>query len=1279
MFGHGRPITTRRNFATRTAPGVRAWLACAVVVLLSTTSRAESSLQLRVAWGGGAPQQWFGTVTLTEGRLFLHRPLGIEADEPGSIWVAENRLEIRQKSPREYDGVDVFVVAPLDAKLLFSITADPRQPPVNQELRLADVIQKPFSRPLDDRNNRLLVRRAPGDMLRVLLPRNSLVFDCLERVSIDVKPHLLPVAQGANVRIKSRLVAKGGGDELWSEVHDVTRSANDDTTPDVLSLELTMPETEGVYDLIVEASERNPLRWHKPIASRHVQFMVVSDEPPPHEPDRTPWAKVFEIDPANPGWADRLKSLSRMPGWRQGPLGNGHAQARQHALGPVVQLGPAASPDDLAWEAYPLEIEKPGVPHLLEVEFPSDIPQTLGISVLEPNAAGHITPIGLDSGVYTRPQTPSSPVEWHKHRVVFWPRTKSPLVLITNRGQGESAAYGKIRVLAGPTRLPPAIQAPFDRSERLFAAYYDRPLFTENFGAVESLDSWSGRSLDDWQTFYEGATRLVEYLNHAAYNGLMLAVLADGSTIYPSDLLQPTPRYDTGPFFDSAQDPFRKDGLELLLRIFDREGGKLIPAIQFSAPLPALEALARGTDPQTSGIALVGADGRPWTASHMPRRELAPYYNPLNPHVQEAMLAVVREIVQRYGHHPAFTGLAIQLSAHGYAQVPGEAWGFDDATIAAFERDKQVRVPGAGAERFAERARHLLGAERKTWLEWRAEKLADFHFRMQRELATVRPDALFYLAPVDMFDTPEARRALAPGVSSRGPVEEVLLTMGIRASLYRDRQGLVFLRPQSVTPPAPVAATALASELAQSTELDALARESFLAGSLFCHQPPQARLSSFEAKSPFGQDKTYAWLVSQMSPAGFENRERFVRSLARLDSHVIFDGGWLLPLGQEDSLASLVAAFRRLPAGEFESLAEIDPVTVRALVRDGSSYFYFVNDSAWPVTVSMQVQSPPGVRVDELSGSRRLHPIQSNRWDLALEPYDLIAVRFASDKIKLTKFAVTPSELVQGELQRRIDDLGRRLAVLESRPQLAGPKNPGFENSTRGQPANWTLTAIPPTSAAAVVERRQGFLGTSAVRLQSNGQSASLTSEPFAAPKTGRLSLSVRLRVDNADVQPGLRLSVEGAHDGAMYNPFAMVGGGAGAAPLPGDWATSQFILKIEDVPAAGLSDLRVRFDLIGPGAVWIDDVQLYHLEFDRTERFKLAGRLVLAAKQLEDGNWGECQRELDGYWPRFLSANVPLVRQSQAAAADPATEAAGEKQATRPRAIEKVKDWLKR
>ena len=78
------------------------------------------------------------------------------------------------------------------------------------------------------------------------------------------------------------------------------------------------------------------------------------------------------------------------------------------------------------------------------------------------------------------------------------------------------------------------VATPSQIDRRLLAGYYDRPLVTKNFSAPESIDSWSGRSLDDWKTFYEGGSRLTDYLKHVGFNGLMLSVVADGGAIYPS-------------------------------------------------------------------------------------------------------------------------------------------------------------------------------------------------------------------------------------------------------------------------------------------------------------------------------------------------------------------------------------------------------------------------------------------------------------------------------------------------------------------------------------------------------------------------------------------------------------------------------------------------------------------------------------------------------------------------------------------------------------------------
>ena len=92
MTGQGSPMTSP---ARRTSPmhlaigwGCQWMLAAALVVCAPAWLPAES-LKIRIAWGGGAERIWQGKITLSEGRLDQPRPLGIEADEPGSMWIQD--------------------------------------------------------------------------------------------------------------------------------------------------------------------------------------------------------------------------------------------------------------------------------------------------------------------------------------------------------------------------------------------------------------------------------------------------------------------------------------------------------------------------------------------------------------------------------------------------------------------------------------------------------------------------------------------------------------------------------------------------------------------------------------------------------------------------------------------------------------------------------------------------------------------------------------------------------------------------------------------------------------------------------------------------------------------------------------------------------------------------------------------------------------------------------------------------------------------------------------
>src|SRR5207248_7268194 len=163
------------------------------------------------------------------------------------------------------------------------------------------------------------------------------------------------------------------------------------------------------------------------------------------------------------------------------------------------------------------------------------------------------------------------------HRLVCWPQTRTPYLLLVNRREAGNAIFGRIDIQAGPLALPPLAIASASFATRTLAAYYDKPLFAENFSAPEALDPTSHRGFDDWVTFTSAGLRLTETLQHAGYNALVLTAACEGSAIYPSRLLEPTPKYDSGVFFESGQDAVRKDILEFLFRICDRSGMVLVP------------------------------------------------------------------------------------------------------------------------------------------------------------------------------------------------------------------------------------------------------------------------------------------------------------------------------------------------------------------------------------------------------------------------------------------------------------------------------------------------------------------------------------------------------------------------------------------------------------------------------------------------------------------------------------------------------------------------------
>ncbi len=161
----------RREQGGAPAKKLRRWAFLAFIFLLPYVTWAEE-LRLRITWGGGRERQWQGVVTLSEGRFAELRPLGIEANEPASMYLeqggrTDQRLIIRQRSSRAYDAFDVLVTAPLSARCMIQLTAvDAPDRPLNVEIPLADVVQEFVNKDLDGQGNRLLAIRAGRSIAR---------------------------------------------------------------------------------------------------------------------------------------------------------------------------------------------------------------------------------------------------------------------------------------------------------------------------------------------------------------------------------------------------------------------------------------------------------------------------------------------------------------------------------------------------------------------------------------------------------------------------------------------------------------------------------------------------------------------------------------------------------------------------------------------------------------------------------------------------------------------------------------------------------------------------------------------------------------------------------------------------------------------------------------------------------------------------------------------------------------------------------------------------------
>ncbi len=143
----------------------------------------------------------------------------------------------------------------------------------------------------------------------------------------------------------------------------------------------------------------------------------------------------------------------------------------------------------------------------------------------------------------------------------------------------------------------------------------------------------------------------------------------------------------------------------------------------------------------------------------------------------------------------------------------------------------------------------------------------------------------------------------------------------------------------------------------------------------------------------------------------------------------------MLPMGQEAAIRDMAAAYRALPAIRFEPVDHgqtpdaAQPVVFRSGTYGGRTYLYAVNDAPFP-DARVHVEAGAGCRIEKLSGTRKIQPLKPDAnsgyyWEVALEPYDLVAVQLSEPNVQCSAPQVAWPDTVESALSLQIRRLGR--------------------------------------------------------------------------------------------------------------------------------------------------------------------------------------------------------------------------------------------------------------
>jgi hypothetical protein len=1065
------------------------------------------------------------------------------------------------------------------------------------------------------------------------------VFEPGAPVPITASFNILASEPGdVTLRCSAELTPIRGGEPIWRQDWQTVGDTNALTQPRH-ALTMTAPSVEGTYVLEIKATweslaDKPGNRLSRIVrrrrgggiassASRRLTLAVVADRPPATAPPARGDGAAVEVDAID---------LARAKGHRPSAAGRSSLEGAGRWSWPVPESAlieaplrdrlrgwinrggvehavlAAADGSGLAWSAVGLRVAHPDRPHRLTLTVSAGHPSALGVALVAGGGAGGRGRVVLDACASGSPIVEGGPTATFSWPV--WPDSETPVLVLVNRNATAPVQVGPI-VLTELAELPPA--GVVRGAERSLGLHLESPRALDRFGGGGE----PGRVDPVIQ-----ARNLATYLGHC---GASTVVLPDGlADRNRRRLLEGQADEDsTGP-----------DRLELLLRILARKGCTAWVDVAFDANLP-------GLPPPESPEAL--ADG----LARLDRRGLpdGPAYQPLHPRVREAMGKKLAEAIAARNRQPNLAGALVRLGPG--STLPGGAdSGLDDATYArfvssSFEPTLAGRLPGRGttdAGRFEARARFVEAPGRVSWLAWRSRELARVYADLADTVRHSAPGATLAVATPGLDAGPageEARRVDLAGLDASQAWRGVGLDLAVWPS--GDGAPLV-LRGVGLS------TEDLGHDLATSPELDDQVAARPGRGALI-------GLADAREADPASARGAGPRLRALPIAEGAAGDEPLGHALASLDASRVLVAASSVA-GQEERLRRFARIFTSLPA---PPLGKAEPrlpsgVVARASRSAAETVVAMANDTPYPILLEAVLTAPEGAAIEDVGRGVQLEPEKgpgTTRLVLELPPFGVAAARVAAPDVRVVSVTPHPGPAVLDGMKAHYDDLGAALARLNRShdepgglvSRGPGPANPSFEPDAVQLATSRPSSGVPgwdSTGEAArsiEVDRDRPHSGRASLRVETKTSPAGIISDPFRPDGRSSLAIRVWMRADRPEAR--VRIRLDGQSGG---RPVARQLDVAARS----EW--SEVVVRATQLPEEGLDAARLRFELLGPGRLWLDDVSVVGDPLSESERLNARRDLKAALDAYREKRYADFARLAGSHWTRHVASSPPTL-----------------------------------